>query len=123
MGVTEAPVSRLMPSHVLRRRSSPRADTNSSTPSLASASAVPRPSPALPPLMIALRPRIPRSMSRSMIRDSRKQFSHLLDWLRDALAEYDPSGLRGHPRTRMHSSQRTDTPASGPAVWRGMDQQ
>ena len=61
IGVTLAPVSRRISSAVAFSRSSPRAEIYSSTPSAASAFALPLPSPALPPLTRALRPEIPRS--------------------------------------------------------------
>src|SRR5690606_41456994 len=59
---TEAPVCPAISAQERTSRSSVRADTNSSTPSRASASTALRPMPALPPLTIALRPLIPRSM-------------------------------------------------------------
>ena len=62
MDLTITPVFFSISSHVSSSRFSPLADIKRSTPSLANASALPFPIPALPPLMIAFLPLIPKSM-------------------------------------------------------------
>ena len=61
--ITFTPVSFLISSHVFSSLSFPRDDITKSTPSLARAIALPLPIPALPPLIIAFFPLIPKSIA------------------------------------------------------------